>query len=189
MTTVADRYRNVAAGFTRRVDAVPSGGWQRPAPCEGWVALDVVRHLIEWIPPFLHAGAGIDIPTSADVDDDPASAWRTTNEAIQRVLDDPSTPTRVFEHPRAGRHRLDEAIGMFILGDVLVHTWDLARATGQEETLDPHEVRAMLAGLEPVADMLSQSGQYAERVVVPDDADGQTKLIALTGRNVGWAAR
>ena len=27
------------------------------------------------------------------------------------------------------------------VGDILVHTWDLARATGQDETLDPDEVQ------------------------------------------------
>ena len=42
---------------------------------------------------------------------------------------------RTFSHPQAGDHPLDEAIGMFILGDVLVHTWDLATATGQSLSL------------------------------------------------------
>ena len=44
MSEVAERYRRAAAAFTERVRAVPVGGWERPAPCEGWVARDVVRH-------------------------------------------------------------------------------------------------------------------------------------------------
>jgi hypothetical protein len=43
----------------------------------------------------------------------------------------------------AGDHPLDQAIDRFVLGDVLVHTWDLARATGQDETLDAAEVERM----------------------------------------------
>jgi uncharacterized protein (TIGR03086 family) len=72
---------------------------------------------------------------------------------------------------------------MFILGDVLVHTWDLARATGQDETLDPDEVHRMRAGLEQMGDMLSQSGHYDKAVAVAADADEQTRLLALTGRH------
>src|SRR6266550_4748991 len=60
MSEAADRYRAVAEGFTRRARAVPETAWERPAPCDGWVARDVVGHLVEWIPPFLQSGAGID---------------------------------------------------------------------------------------------------------------------------------
>jgi hypothetical protein len=71
---------------------------------------------------------------------------------------------------------------MFFLGDVLVHTWDLARAGGLDESLDPEVVHDMLVGMEPLDDMLRASGQYGPRVSVPDSADEQTKLIAFTGR-------
>jgi hypothetical protein len=40
----------------------------------------------------------------------------------------------------------------------------------------------MLAGMQPLDDMLRQSGHYGPKVPVPDDADDQTKLIAFTGR-------
>jgi uncharacterized protein (TIGR03086 family) len=73
-------------------------------------------------------------------------------------------------------------IGMIVLGDVVVHTWDLARAAGLDEKLDPDEVHGMLEGMLPMDDMLRQSGQFGPRVEVPDDADEQTRLIAFTGR-------
>ena len=116
------------------------------------------------------------------VDVDPAASWSSLNAALQEVLDDPATVDRQFSHPQAGTHPLDRAILSFILGDVLVHTWDLARATGQDETLDAVEVHAMREGLEPMGDMLSQSGHYAAPVTVAADADEQTRLLALTGR-------
>jgi uncharacterized protein (TIGR03086 family) len=71
---------------------------------------------------------------------------------------------------------------MIALPDVLVHTWDLARATGQDETLEPSEVAGMLTGMEPMDAAIRGSGQFGPRVPVPDDADVQTKLIAFTGR-------
>jgi uncharacterized protein (TIGR03086 family) len=183
MSDIADRYRRVAGKFTATAEAVPDDAWDNPAPPDGWVARDVVRHLVDWFPPFLHDGAGIDLPTGPSVDDDPARAWSVMSDGVQAVLEDPGTVSRTFEHDRAGKHPLDEAIGMFFLGDVLVHTWDLARAAGLDETLDPDEVAGMLAGMEPMDEMLRKSGQYGPRVAVPDDADTQTKLIAFTGRH------
>jgi uncharacterized protein (TIGR03086 family) len=104
------------------------------------------------------------------------------SDGVQVILDDPGVGQRRFSHSQAGDHALDEAIAMFFMQDVLIHTWDLARATGQDETLDAAEVEAMLAGAEPYDEMLRTSGQYGPRVAVPDDADPQTRLIAFLGR-------
>ncbi len=88
----------------------------------------------------------------------------------------------MFVHPQAGTHPLDEAIAMFVMGDVLMHTWDLARAAGLDDTLDADEVAGMYEGMLPLDDMLRQSGQYGPRVDVPDDAPVQDKLMAFVGR-------
>jgi uncharacterized protein (TIGR03086 family) len=180
--SIADRYRIVAGRFSEVAAGVPESGWAAPAPCAGWDARDVVRHLVEWFPPFLQEGAGIDLPAGPPVDDDPVAAWQVMSDGVQSVLDHPATTPVTFEHPRAGTHPLDEAIGMFFLGDVLIHTWDLARATGQDETLDAGEVHRMLVGIQPYDDMLRASGQYGPKVEVPADADEQTQLIAFVGR-------
>ena len=182
MSDVRATWGRVAATFTDRVDAVAPEAWSNPSPCEGWVARDIVRHLTEWVPPFLKAGAAIEIDSGPSVDDDPASAWRHLCGALDSILDAPDVSSRRFEHSQAGSHALDEAIGQFILGDVLIHTWDLARATGQDETLDAEVVTTMLAGMEPMADVLAASGHYRPRVPLPDDADEQSRLIALSGR-------
>jgi uncharacterized protein (TIGR03086 family) len=182
MSEVAERYRTVAEGFTRRAKAVPTTAWDAPAPCAGWVARDVVGHLVEWIPPFLRDGAGVELPAGPSIGADPAQAWVTMSDGIQTLLDDPVQASRGFSHARAGRHRLDDAIAMFILGDVLIHSWDLARATGLDETLDAAEVARMFDGLQGIDEMLRQSGQYGPKIDPGDDADLQTQLIAFTGR-------
>ena len=182
MSEIAERFRRVAAGFSRRVESVPEGAWSQPSPCDGWDARDVVRHLVDWVPPFLGAGAGVDLPVGPPVDDDPSGAWKTFCAGVQSLLDDPELSATLFQHGRAGTHRLDEAIGMFVLGDVLIHTWDLARAADLDDTLDPAEVHGMLLGLEGMGDALVASGHYAPAVAVADDADEQTRLLALTGR-------
>ena len=182
MSDIAERYRRVADRFAERVNEVPDAAWDNPAPCEGWVARDVVRHLVEWIPAFLTSAGGPALPAGPSVDDDPAGAWAAVDRGIQSLLDDPAASASEISHPRAGTHRLDDAIGTFFLGDVLVHTWDLARAAGLDETLDPEVVHDMLVGMEPLDDMLRASGQYGPRVAVAADADEQARLIAFTGR-------
>jgi len=182
VTEISERFRNVAGGMTRVVEAVPVDAWDNPAPCEGWVARDVIRHAVEWMPDFLASASSARIPAGPAVDDDPVGAWRTLDDGIQRVLDDPQLATSIFDHPRAGRHSLQDAIEMFIMGDVLIHTWDIARATGVDETLDAGEVHRMLVGIEPYDEMLRSSGQYGPRVAVADDADEQTRLLAFVGR-------
>ena len=182
MSEIADRYRRVADGFTRRANAVPAGAWDNPAPCDGWIARDIIGHLVGWIPPFLHDGAGVELPAGPSISIDPARAWSTMNDAIQALLDDPQQASGAFSHPQAGEHRLDDAIGMFILGDVLIHTWDLARATGLDENLEATEVAGMFEGMQGIDEMLRQSGHYGPKVEIDDGADLQSRLIAFVGR-------
>jgi uncharacterized protein (TIGR03086 family) len=178
---VAERYRRIAAGFTATVRAVPDDAWGRPAPCEGWVASDVVRHMVEWMPGFMEH-AGLDIPQGPSVDDDPLGAWLTMSDAFQAALSDAAVATRPFDHPVVGRVTVAAALDQFMVGDILVHTWDLARATGLDETLDPDEVRRQLVAMEPYDEALRSSGHYGPKVEVAADADEQTRLIAFTGR-------
>jgi uncharacterized protein (TIGR03086 family) len=182
VTEISERYRKVAGQFTERARAVPDGAWDNPAPCDGWVARDVVRHMVEWMPSFFPAGTGVEFPSAPSVDEDPVAAWVGVSDTLQTAVDDPDIAAREFDM-RAGRFRVDDAVATFCLGDVLVHTWDLARATGLDETLDRGEVHRLFEGMGPIDDLLRQSGHYGPRVDVPDDADEQTKLIAFTGRD------
>lgn len=182
MSEQAETYRRVAGAFTQRATDVPDEAWDNPAPCDGWVARDVVRHMVEWMPAFLEAAGGPALPEGPSVDDDPVGAWVVMNDGIQALLDDDEVSATTITHPQAGTHRLDDALMMFFMGDVLVHTWDLARATGLDETIDAQVAAEQLAGMEPIDEMLRSSGHYGPRVEVAPDADVQTRLIAFTGR-------
>lgn len=181
--SVAGRWRRVAGAFTDRASAVPPEAWENPSPCEGWTAREVVRHLVEWVPPFLASGSDVVVPDGPPVDEDPAGAWQHLSSHIQGVLDSPDIGERVFADERAGEHPLDEAIGMFVLRDVLVHTWDLARAVGLDETLDEEAVIEALRGYRAMGALLEHGGHYRPPLPVPEDASEQQQLLALTGRN------
>ncbi|MGI9085708.1 MAG: TIGR03086 family metal-binding protein [Aeromicrobium sp.] len=179
----ADEHRRVAGVFTDRVRGTPADRWNSPAPPEGWVARDVVRHLVEWFPAFLESGAGVRLAKGPSVDDDPVAAWQVHSDAVQELLDDPGTADRVLANRHIGEVPLDRAVDQFYTSDVFMHTWDLARATGQDETLDPQKCAELLAGMEPIDDVLRASGQYGPRVEVPDDADVQIRMLAFIGRD------
>jgi uncharacterized protein (TIGR03086 family) len=181
MSEISERYRNVAWQFTQRVTAVPDGAWDNPAPCEGWLARDVVGHLAEWLPAFFFGTWDIEVPPIPSVAEDPVGAWEIVNGTIQSALDDPEIAGSERD-TRMGPSTFEQTIDMICTNDVLLHTWDLARATGLDETLDPDEVHRLLEGMEPMDEILRQSGHYGPRVEVPADADEQTRLIAFIGR-------
>ncbi len=181
--SAADEHRWIAGVFTERVLGTPPERWYSPAPPEGWLARDVVRHLVEWFPAFLESGAGVTLEKGPSVDVDPVAAWQVHSDAIQALLDDPATTGRVLSNPHIGDLALDVAIDQFYTADVFMHTWDLARATGQDETLDPDKCAALLAGMEQFEEAMRSSGQYGPRVEVPAESDVQTRLLAFIGRD------
>lgn len=181
-TGAARNHADTAAGFTQRVVGVQGVGWDAPAPVAGWCARDVVRHLMTWLPGFLEGGSAVRFADVPSVDDDPVAAWTAHVARVQAVLDDPATESAEFRDPHIGELPLAQAIDQFYTSDVFMHTWDLARATGQDDTLDEQRCWAMYEGMLPLDEVLRSSGQYGPRVDVPDDASYQDKLMGFIGR-------
>ena len=120
------------------------------------------------------------VPADAWNNPSPCPGW-TARDAILAALADPAVSAFEFDSA-AGKMNVEQSIGMIVTGDVLIHSWDLARAAGLDETLDPEEVHRMYEGAQPFDEILRSSGQFGPRVIVPDTADEQTKLIAFMGR-------
>jgi uncharacterized protein (TIGR03086 family) len=182
MKSAAERHRRIAGEFSATVAGTAPAAWDQPAPPEGWAARDVVRHLVDWFPSFLAGSTGIALPAGPSVDDDPAGAWEHQRAAVQALLDEPRTAEAVHDLPHLGRMPLAQAVDMIYTTDVFLHRWDLARATGQDETLDPATCAELLEGMRPMEAAMRQSGHYGPRVEVPGDADVQTQLLAFIGR-------
>jgi len=180
----AERHREIGRVFLDRVRGTRS--WDAPSPVAGWTARDVVRHLVEWLPSFLAGGSSVRLPAVPSVDDDPIGAWQAHADAVQALLDDPATAELTLSNQHIGQLPVDRAIDQFYTSDVFMHTWDLARATGQDDRLDPEFCVVLLAGTQPLEDIMRSSGQYGPRVPVTDDADAQTKLLAFIGRDPRW---
>jgi uncharacterized protein (TIGR03086 family) len=181
----AQRHRDVAGRFTALVEGTKD--WDAPSPVEEWTARDVVLHLTEWFPGFLRWGSGTVLPAGPGAGEDPVGAWRTQADAVQALLDDPASADATFSNPHTGDLPLLDAVDRFYVTDVFMHTWDLARATGQDDRLDTQACAEILAGMEPIEELIRSSGQYGPRVPVPDDADPQARMLGFIGRDPQWS--
>lgn len=177
----AARHREVAATFGRLVDG--TGEWRAPSPVAGWAARDVVAHLVEWFPGFL-SGGGVSLPAGPPLDEDPGAAWHHHADAVQALVEQRGDES--FTHPYAGTHRLEDAVDRFYTADVFMHSWDLARATGQDVRLDEDFAGGLLGGMQQMEDVLRSSGQYGAPVPVPPDAPVVDRLMGFIGRDPAW---
>jgi hypothetical protein len=66
--------------------------------------------------------------------------------------------------------------------EFLVHTWDLAQATGQATVLDPGLVRDALEPARQFASLARLSGLVGPECTVAEDTDDLTRLLAIFGR-------
>jgi uncharacterized protein (TIGR03086 family) len=181
MDEIAERYERITGEFTDRVRGVPADAWNNPSPCEGWTARDVVGHLTAWIPDFFGA-QGVEFPPVPSVEDDPVAAWETVRVTVGEALADPTMAAKTVPMP-FGEQSLAEAVDLIVIGDVFTHTWDLARATGQDDTLDADQLRRMIAGMGALPEeVMRADGMFGPPIEVPDDADDQTRLLAYLGR-------
>ncbi|MDQ1729983.1 MAG: hypothetical protein QOK10_142 [Pseudonocardiales bacterium] len=180
MSEVADRYRRLSAAFTDTVAAVPPDRWDAPSPCAGWDARDVLRHVVESHGQFLGL-VGRSLPELPSVDEDPLAAWSGAREAVQSCLDDPALAGTEYQG-KFGRSTFEQAVDGFLSFDQVVHRWDLARAAGLDERIDPEEIARITAFANRMGDVLQNSGACGPAIEPPEGADDQTRLLMALGR-------
>ncbi len=80
-----------------------------------------------------------------------------------------------------------EVAGPVALAEVVIHGWDVARATGQSYDCDPATTQACLAHLAQF-DVSGTDGMFGPAVPIADDAPGLDRVVALSGRDPAWRA-
>ena len=179
---IAARYARIAAGLTARIEAVPADRWGSPSPCEGWTALDVLRHVVD-VHHMFPTNVGLALQPGPDPAADPLGAWASVRDQTIALLGDPARAGLEYDGA-FGRTALERTIDGFGSFDVLVHTWDIARATGLNERLDPAEVGPLLAAAKGWGDTIRSPNVCGPEVPAPADADDQTRLLSYLGRHV-----
>lgn len=153
-----------------------TGQLDQPTPCDEWDVRRLISHMIDAQRYFLASARGEDatlhLPMPPDlVGNDPVGAYDATIADALSVYDTPG-----------GAEKAGFTLGV-AFSDTLIHTWDLAKATGQDATMPD--------GLAPVAFELvsanfkdeNRPGILKPRIPVAADASPQEKLLAFSGRN------
>jgi uncharacterized protein (TIGR03086 family) len=183
---VAELHLTVCRRFGDAVRAA-DGKWDQPSPCEGWNARDVVEHVIGFHDALLLRPFGLKPERPRE---DPRRRWQLTFDRLCVAFDRGDLLQRVVEVPSVGnnppaRRELTTLVPR-LTQDVLVHTWDLARAVGADDRLDPDWCALFFDQLPKDPEALSRSGMFAAPIAVDDDADIQSKLLARLGRDPAW---
>jgi uncharacterized protein (TIGR03086 family) len=180
VTDIARRYARLAARFADTIAAVPEGAWERPSPCEGWTARDVVRHVVDTQEMFL-GFVGRTMGQVPSVDDDPGAAFDAARAAVQADLEDPQRAGAVYQG-FGGESTFEQGVDRFLSFDLVVHGWDLARAVGLDERMDPEEVRRLSEEVHGFGDAMRGPQAFGPEVEAPAGADEQARLLAFLGR-------
>jgi len=180
MTDASEHYRLIAGGFDDRVNATTGGDWNAPSPCSEWKARDVVGHVVgnhRWLAAKVRGG---ETQPMAD-DEDPAEAWRDAYTTVLALTDDAEAMATMVEGP-AGDMPLEQMLDSFVCMDLLVHTWDLARAVGGDERLDEDSVSRAYETMQPLDETIRQPGIFGPKLAPPPGADTQTEFLYFLGR-------
>jgi uncharacterized protein (TIGR03086 family) len=178
------------------IEGVPDELLGAPTPCRDYTLGDLVDHVQRFTIAFTAAAkkdtAGM---TSGRAPGDAASLgddWRT------RIPRDLAALAEAWREPSAwtgmtmagGIDLPGELAGLIVLDELVVHGWDVARASGQEFVEDGESLEAVHGFVK----QFSGAGQdeareemFGPEVPVPDDAPLLDRIIGLTGRDPDWS--
>ncbi|MPY92659.1 MAG: TIGR03086 family protein [Acidimicrobiia bacterium] len=185
MDTV-ELHRRAVEAFDERVRAIGPGDWAAPTPCAGWDVRTLVNHLVNedrWTVPLFEGRTIAEVGDRFDGDllgEDPHRAWEEAAAEAVAAIAAPGTMERTTHLSFGDLPGHDYA--MQLAADHLVHAWDLARAIGADEGLDPELVAETARWFERWEEGYRSAGATAARPALPDGADGQTQLLAAFGR-------
>lgn len=172
MDDAVDRWHQTAEAFTLRFDAIGIAQWEGSTPCSEWSVRDLVDHAIATQARF---------GTMLGVESAPAG-WSGLRTAMSAVLAEPSALSGTVTVPGLGELSKEQILDI-CTNDLLIHTWDLARAIGAEESLPVGPVAACLTWLQQLpVEVLRSPGHFAEAVPLPATDDVQARMLAFAGR-------
>ena len=170
------------------VEAVPDDALGRPTPCERYTVGDLLDHIGGAALAFAAAARKKPLPGAASGDAaNLAPDWRSRIPrdlvAMADAWDDPEAWTGMTA--AGGVDLPGEVAGVVALDELVIHGWDLAKATGQPAGYDG-------PGLEAVHGMVQHfraagvEGLFGPLVPIPDDAPLLDRILGVAGRDPGW---
>lgn len=189
MADIVELFDRAVGSFGRTVDAV-GDRWHGPTPDTEWDVRALVAHLLnenQWAPPLL---AGMTIAEVGDRFDgdqlgaDPLAAWAAAAQASVAAVGEEGALGRTV-HVSFGDISGSEYVTQLVC-DHLIHGWDLAKAIGGDDRMDPEIVEFAYGYFLPQADGWREAGVFGPPVEVDPGSDLQARLLGLTGRDPAY---
>lgn len=188
--SLSDLLRTAADRSLPVIRAVPDEHLTAPTPCSEYDVRGLLDHLFQVVVNFQLLAAKKDADFSAEPEDVTRRAdWRDAFAAETSALVDAWAAPGAEDGTTGAMDLPAPVVGRMILADLVVHAWDLARATGQEYTPDPVVVDDVLTALRNLAPTGRKMGAFGEEHPLPDGGAGASawdRLLALSGRDPQW---
>lgn len=171
--------------FRRVLAEVARDQWELPTPCEDWDVRELVNHVLGGNVRYemlLRGAAPDEVNATRSIDhigDDALASFNVSAAHVVATFEQPDALERTVHHPAGDRSGLD--LLWLRVAEWTIHAWDLARATGGGEALDPELVDSLLQRLAEHGTGL-QTGGYFKEPMLDAAADPQTLLLLATGR-------
>lgn len=171
MDSVGDIWQQAADKWSSLTSAMTEADAAKATNCGDWTVGELVDHVMHW------QGMGASV---FGADASPGDDWAAIKPAMAAALQDPANLEGTAE-AMGGMPK--QAVAGLVIGDLLIHSWDLARSIGADATLPQGAVEATLMGLQRLPEeMLRSETMFSAPVEVAEDASAQDKLIAFVGR-------
>lgn len=151
-----------------------------PTPCRDWDVRTLANHLLQVISALNLVGRGAPIPEDMWQRELMSAGWADRFEAEARQA------VAAWAGQVAGER--DQFIGTMLVSDLVIHGWDLARATGQGYRCDDEDAELTRKFVADTGEQGRGMGIYGEPVPVGPAASALDQALALSGRDPGWRA-
>lgn len=171
MNPMIDMWNSTADAWNQRYEQI-ADQWEAGTPCSEFSVKQLCEHAAG-AQAGIMGGLGMDVPEDAE--------WPAVYEAVKAGMT-PDALEGTIDHPMMGTVPKMRMIGIAI-SDLLVHTWDLSRGLGVDDTLPEAPVAATYEGLQQFPpEVMRAPGMFGAPVEVADDASVQDQMIAFAGR-------
>ena len=189
--------RPAAGRLAELVTQVADGELGQPTPCPSYTVGDLIDHIGGLALAFTAAAQ----KETSDYTGTPSAGDGSRLEAgwRERIDRDLTALALAWQDPAAwdgltqigGGDAPGEIAGLSLADELVVHGWDLARATGRPFAADPPMVDAAQRFLSMFASPDAQAGPdvpFGPSQALPAEGPALDRLVALAGRDPHWTA-
>lgn len=187
--TDLDAFDRTLAAVDGIIGAVTPARWDDPTPCPDWSVRTLINHLVQVNLEYAaiadgqpDPGRGPDPIADDRLGDDPLTAFRSAGQTARSAFSRPGMLEQPFRFPWG--EEPGARIVRHVVNELLIHGWDLAKATGQPTDLPPDLVEGSLSSWRAWFDRWPRSsgGNFGPEQPAPEGASAADRLTAFLGR-------